>query len=151
MQADAIAAKDHAITHVCMRKNWMTSHDSEVYCTKCYQNEVVQAKDVSVTFAELLKSTLALHPERRAISIATDCKKFVDNFILQSNLTMTVDKFYAWEKEKELLYSKKPKRMVEPNGVCSFAKKHDTWHRKILMILLLIWHSKNMHLALMGL
>ena len=52
--------------HTCLYEKKLDGHGSEVYCTKCYQNKVVQAKDASVTFAELLKSKPGLPNERRA-------------------------------------------------------------------------------------
>ena len=94
-----------------------------MYCTKCYQNEVVQAKDASVTFAELLKSTAAVRPERRAISIVTDCKKFVDNFIHQCKMTRTIDQYYAWEKENKLRYNKSQKRKSQMEWGVFFGEK----------------------------
>ena len=53
--------------YTCLYEKKLDGHDSEVYCTKCYQNVVVQAKDASVTFAELLKSKPGLRQEKRAI------------------------------------------------------------------------------------
>ena len=95
--------------YTCLYEKKLDGQCSEVYCSMCYRNVVVQAQDASVTFDELLKYKTCSRPERGAINIAMDCKKFVDNFIHQSKLTMTVDQFYAWEKEKDAFYSKKPK------------------------------------------
>ena len=137
--------------YTCLYEKKLDGLGSEVYCTKCYRNVVVQAQDASVTFDELLKSKTGSRPERRAINIAIDCKKFVDNFILQSKLTMTVDEFYAWEKEKDAFYSKNPKKNKRIDWGVYFREKTRYLQKKTLMILLSIWHSRNMHLAPTGL
>ena len=94
----------------CLYEKKMDGQGSLVYCTKCYRIVVVQAQDASVTFDELLKTTTDSRMERRAINIAKDCKKFVDNFIHQAMLKMTVDQYYAWVKQKDGFYNKKPKK-----------------------------------------
>ena len=72
--------------------------------------EVMQAKDASVLVGDLLKSAPDSHPKRLAISIANDCKKFVNNFIRECTLSMMVDDFYAWDKENRGTFKKRIKR-----------------------------------------
>ena len=52
--------------------------------------------DASVIFEELLQSKAHGHAETRGISIAGDCKKFVNNFLRECEMQMSVDKYYEW-------------------------------------------------------
>ena len=109
MQTDAIAAKNHAISHACMKK---IGDVSEVYCIRCYQTDVVQALDASVTFEELLQSKADGPSQTRGISIAGDCKKFVNNFLHECKMKMSIDEYNEWL-ETNRKYSKRNYREVK--------------------------------------
>ena len=76
LEGESKASKCHSCTrpchYTCIYEKKTDGKDSELFCSKCYQKEVVQAKDASVLFADLLKSAPDLHPKRLAISIAND-------------------------------------------------------------------------------
>ena len=121
MEGDSVnACKCHSCSrpchYTCIYEKTTEGKESEFFCSKCYQKEVVHAKDASVLFADLLKSATDHRPKRIAISIANDCKKFVNNFIRESTLSMMVDEFYAWDKEKRLSFKKKKKTLQHQGG-----------------------------------
>ena len=115
--------------YTCLYEKKIDGHNSELYRTKCYQSEVVQAKDASVTFAELLKSKPNSRQEKRAISIATDCKKICGQLHSSIKADNDSQQVLCLGKEKELLYSKKSKRMGGTEWGVFFRKK--TWYTEV--------------------